>query len=358
MNRHLAALLLITVSPLGASVAGAQPSPYPPTNMPSSPLFPADNLWNVDICVANASGCTIAADAAQTANFTTFLAAWAVAHPGASADPGVHPDWGGINPDDPPYGTYGMIYITVPGNQPRVPVTFTYADESDTGWPGVPAGYPIPGAAVNEPHWIEGGHPGNDDQGADQHMLIVDTDNRLLYELSQTHYSGGAWFGDAGAIFPLDSNYRRPEGWTSSDAAGLAILPGLVRYDEVRPDLMSAPEIKHAFRVTIDNTTASHVFPASHTACNSPCPAVGLPMGARLRLKAGSNPVIPAGTPPEYVAGIGRIVAAMKKYGLIVADNGTSMMVQGAFDTRWRNDVLNPAFHSLHASDFEVLPLG
>ncbi len=351
MNRRSASFLLLTVSLMGATLAGAQPSPYPPTNMPASPLFPADNWWNADVS-------SVAADATQTANFTTFLAAWAAAHPGASVNPQVHPDWGGINTDDPPYGTYGMIYITVPGNQPRVPVTFTYSDESDTGWPGVPAGYPIPAAAITQPHWIEGGHPGNDDQGEDQHMLIVDTDNRLLYELSQTHYSGGAWFGDAGAIFPLDSNYRRPEGWTSSDAAGLAILPGLVRYDEVRPDLVSAPEIKHAFRVTIDNATASHVFPASHTACNAPCPAVGLPMGARLRLKTTSNPTIPPGATAGEIAGIGRIVAAMKKYGLIIADNGTSMLVQGAFDTRWNNDVLNPAFHSLHASDFEVLPLG
>jgi hypothetical protein len=192
-------------------------------------------------------------------------------------------------------------------------------------------------------------------------MLIVDHTNRLLYELWQTRYNAALarWEAGSGAIFPLDSNWRRHDGWTSGDAAGLAILPGLVRYDEVRPDLLTAPAIRHAFRVTVANTRDAYVFPASHRACNSPCPtANGLPMGARLRLLPGVNPTIPDGTSAEDAAAIGRIVQAMKTYGLIVADNGSSMFVQGAFDARWEMDPINGALGTLHASDFQVLPLG
>src|SRR5436190_15749537 len=119
MNRSSVVLLAASVSLMSATLCDAQPSPYPPTNMPASPLFPADNWWNTDVS-------TVPADTTQTANFIAFLAAWSVAHPGVSANPQVHPDWGGVNTDDLPNGTYGMIYITVPGSQPRVPVTFTY----------------------------------------------------------------------------------------------------------------------------------------------------------------------------------------------------------------------------------------
>lgn len=337
-----------------AAVAAAQPSPYPPTNMPASPLFPPDNWWNVDV-----SGVT--ADAAQTASFMTFLTNWHATHPSASANPGIHGDWGGdVDPSDPTNPEiYGMVYFTVPGTQPRTTVSFDIDDQSDTQWASL-VGYPIPSQAITQRHWIEGGYPGQDDQGSDQHMLIVDRDNRLLYELWQTRYNAGLarWEAGSGAIFPLDGNYRRPDTWTSGDAAGLAILPGLVRFDEVRPDLVSAPAIRHAFRVTVANTLDSYVFPASHRACNSPCPTTGLPMGARLRLKSTANATIPGDATAAEAAAIGRMVTALKTYGLIVADNGSSLFIQGAYDPRWNMDPINGALGTLHASDFEVLPLG
>ena len=155
--------------------------------------------------------------------------------------------------------------------------------------------------------------------------------------------SRGRWEAGSGAIFPLDSNARRPEGWTSADAAGLAILPGLVRYDEVYGN----GPILHAFRVTVRATNA-YVFPASHIAGSN---SAALPMGARLRLKAGKDI-------SGYAEPLQRIFQAMKTYGLIVADNGTDLYVSGTYDTRWNNDLLNPAFASLKAGDFEVVQLG
>jgi hypothetical protein len=174
-------------------------------------------------------------------------------------------------------------------------------------------------------------------------MLIVDRDNRILFELYALRWSGSRWDAGSGAIFPLDSNARRPEGWTSADAAGLAILPGLVRYDEVYG---SAP-IRHAFRVTVRSTNG-YVYPGSHTAGST---SGALPMGARLRLKASTE--ISSFSEP-----LRRIFEAMKSYGLIVADNGTDMYVSGTYDTRWDNGVLNPAFAALKAGDFEVIQLG
>jgi hypothetical protein len=241
-----------------------------------------------------------------------------------------------------------MIYAVVPGTQALEPVDFSqgYPDESDVGAPGRPPGYPIPTGARTEPKWIEGGQPGGGPSG-DRHMLLVDRDRRILYELYATRWDTVAarWRADSGAIFLLDGNGRRPEGWTSADAAGLAILPGLVRYDEV---IVPDP-IRHAFRVTV-RYTKGHVFPASHTASTS-TGTNALPMGARLRLKAGKD----VSGQPAYVQ---KIFQAMKAYGLIVADNGSNMYVSGAYDTRWDNGVLNPAFASLTASDFEVIELG
>jgi hypothetical protein len=178
-------------------------------------------------------------------------------------------------------------------------------------------------------------------------MLLVDGDRRILFELYATRWDQGAsrWKAGSGAVFLLDANGRRPEGWTSADAAGLAILPGLVRHDEV----LGPEPIRHAFRVTV-RFTKGHVFPASHTASNSASPNA-LPMGARLRLKAGKD----ISGHPAYVR---KIFQALKTYGLIVADNGTNMYISGAYDVRWDNDVLNPAFASLTAGDFEVVELG
>jgi hypothetical protein len=205
--------------------------------------------------------------------------------------------------------------------------------------------YPIPDEAISQPHWIEGGEAGNVDlrSSADRHLLIVDKDRRYLYELYNVFFDGVQWHAGSGAFFDLNSNARRPDGWTSADAAGLAILPGLVRYDEV----FGPNEIGHAFRVTVRNTNG-YVYPASHRAGST---AGALPMGARLRLKATKDL-----TPfkPE----VQKIFRAMQRYGLIVADNGSDMYISGTYDTRWNNDVLNPAFGALTASDFEVIKLG
>jgi hypothetical protein len=306
--------------------AGAQPG------APLPQLFPVDNWWNTDVSQAPIDP--------QSASFLSFI----------GTGGGMHPDFGGdVDPNDPSNpGIYGMVWVVVPGTQSLVPVTFDIADESDPGAPGRPAGYPIPPEAITEPHWIEGGYPGDQDQGDDQHLLIVDRDHHLLFETWQTRYNpnAGRWEAGSGAVFDLDSNARRPEGWTSADAAGLAILPGLVRYDEA----MNGAPIRHAFRFTVRDTRAAHVFPASHTACNS-CPPEAPPMGTRLRLKAS----VDLARYPPYLQ---RIFQAMKTYGLILADNGSDMYISGAYDARWNNDELNPAFASLTAGDFEVVQLG
>jgi hypothetical protein len=294
------------------------------------PLFPPDNWWNVNISAAPVDP--------NSANFINFI----------GAGDGLHPDFGGEADVEPEI--YGMPYISVPGTQPLVPVTWTaYGHQSDDGFPGRPIGYPIPPEAKTQGKWIEGGYPGNildpDYEFGDRHMLIVDRDNRILYELYRAFWNVAAnrWEADSGAIYSLDSNHRRPETWTSADAAGLAIVPGLIRYDEVfGPD-----PIRHALRFTV-RATNGYVYPASHRAGST---SGALPMGARLRLKATKDI---SGHPAE----IQKIFQAMKTYGLIVADNGSDMYIQGTYDTRWNNDVLNPAFRSLTASDFEVIQLG
>lgn len=290
------------------------------------PLLPADNWWNADISQAPVDD--------ASAGFIDYIQAFGRRR--------LHPDMGGSDGEG---GIYGMPYIVVPGSQPLEPVTFVaYGDESDSGAPGRPPGYPIPLAARTTPGWIEGGAPGGGTQG-DRHLLIVDRDNRFLFELWATRWnaSAGRWEAGSGAVFPLDTNLRRPDGWTSADAAGLAILPGLIRYDEVYgPD-----PIRHAFRVTV-RATNGHVFPASHTAGST---TAALPMGARLRLKASTDL-------SAFPAPLRKIFQAMQTYGLIVADNGSDMFIQGTNDARWDMDVMLPAFRSLHADDFEVIELG
>jgi hypothetical protein len=289
------------------------------------PLFPPDNWWNLDIRAAPVDP--------NSAAFIGFI--------GLSR--GMHPDFGGDS-GEPEYPIYGMPYVVVPGTQPLVPLVFDYDDESDTGAPGRPPGYPIPEEAKFEQKWIEGGLAGGDPTAeGDRHMLLVDRDNRILYELYALRWTGVQWQAGSGAVFPLDSNARRPEGWTSADAAGLAILPGLVRWDEVY-----GPEpIRHAFRVTV-RATNGYVYPASHRAGDTPG---ALPMGARLRLKASVD--LSAFDPD-----VRKIFEAMKTYGLIVADNGSDLYVTGTYDVRWNNDVLNPAFRAIKAGDFEVIELG
>ena len=302
-----------------ASVGGPLPQPLP--------LLPPDNWWNVDI-----SG-------APTDPASDAFISWI-----GTGQP-LHPDFGGdVDPSDPSNpNIYGMPYISVPGTQPPVPVTFVlYGDQSDSGAPGHAPGYPIPSQAETQPMWIEGGTPGGG-TSQDYHMLIVDRDNRILYELYQAHWNVDHWEAGSGAIFQLDSDARRPATWTSADAAGLAILPGLVRYDEA----FGSGPILHAFRFTLRDSNG-YVFPASHTVGSNPS---ALPLGARLRLK-------PLTDISSYAPSVQQIFQAMKTYGLILADIGTDMYIQGTYDTRWDNDVLNPAFASLTASDFEVVQLG
>ena len=320
--RRVACLLLLGFSMLSSAAqvplrGGPLPAPLP--------LFPPDSWWNVDVRSAPADP--------NSAAFVNFI----------GPARGMHPDFGGDS-GDPSQPIYGMPYVIVAGTQPLVPVAFDYDDESDAGAPGRPPGYPIPEEAKTQQKWIEGGLAANDpDADGDRHMLIVDRDHRILFELYALRWTGTRWEAGSGATFPLDSNARRPEGWTSADAAGLAILPGLVRYDEVYgPD-----PIRHAFRVTVRRTNG-YVFPASHRAGDT---AGALPMGARLRLKASVDV-------SRFAAPLRKIFEAMKTYGLIVADNGSDLYVTGTYDTRWDNDLLNPAFAAIKASDFEVVQLG
>jgi hypothetical protein len=320
----LAASACLAVSLLAAPQLGSGlPGPLP--------LFPSSNWWNLDVSAAPVD--------ARSAAFIAFV------NNGGTRR--LHPDFGGdVEPGS--VETYGMPVVTVDGSQPTRAVQFQYADESDgvnhaTG-ESVPF-YPIPDEAISQPHWIEGGAPGNVDQRSqsDRHLLIVDRDNRHLYELYNVYFDGQAWHAGSGAFFDLARSDRRPDGWTSADAAGLAILPGLVRYDEV----YAADEIRHAFRVTVRDTNG-YVYPASHRAGSN---QLALPMGARLRLKASVDL-------SRFPADAQRIFRAMKRHGLIVADNGSDMYITGTYDTRWNNDVLNPAFAGLTAGDFEVIQLG
>jgi hypothetical protein len=318
----LLAALVSTVTLMAATLGG--PLPAPP------PLFPRDNWWNIDVSAAPLDP--------ASSSYINFI------NNGSTRR--LHPDFGGeASPGS--VEIYGFPYVVVDGNGPKQAVYFQYWDESDgvdhyTGQ-SYPF-YPIPAEAITTPHWVEGGEPGNvDRRSSDRHLIIVDRDNRHLYELFNVFYDGTRWLAGSGAFFDLNTNNRRPEGWTSADAAGLAILPGLVRYDEA----FGFSDIQHAFRVTVRSTNG-YVYPASHRAGST---TGALPMGARLRLKSTVNL---SGYAPE----IQRIFRAMQRYGLIVADNGSDMYISGTFDTRWNNDVLNPAFRSLTASDFEVVQLG
>jgi len=301
-------------------------------------LFPADNWWNLDI-----SNWPVATN---SANFVAFI------NNGGTRR--LHPDFGGNSGSG--FGIYGMPYAVVTNvtDADLKAVQFQYWDESDGVNSATGASlpfYPIPPAAMTEPYWIEGGNPGNIDERccADRHLLIVDGDHNHLYELYNVYYNTteASWYAGSGAFFDMNTNNRRPEGWTSADAAGLAILPGLVRYDEAYDS--TVPEIKHAFRVTV-RATNGYVYPASHRAGST---AGALPMGARLRLKASVDVTQRTGDP-----NIQKIFRAMQKYGLIVADNGSDMYITGTYDSRWNNDILNPAFRNLMASDFEVIQLG
>jgi hypothetical protein len=320
---RIKAAILSALAALATIEAAAPPVLLEPLS--GRQVFPVSNWWNQDI-----SSAPVDARSAQLIDWISGRSATA-----PTAVRKLHPDFG-----PPPYG---FPYVVVAGDQPRVSVTFDYADESDTGVPGLP-GYPIPAEARTTPNYIEGGEAGGGASG-DRHLLVIDRDRWLLYETFATTWNtqSGRWDAGSGAIFDLSSNARRPEGWTSADAAGLAIFPGLVRYDEV----FGTAEIAHAFRVTT-RATNGYVWPASHRAgSNTSAP----PLGARLRLKASKD--ISTFTPE-----VQRIFRAMKRYGLIVADNGSDMYISGTMDARWNNGVLNPAFSALTADDFEVIQLG
>jgi hypothetical protein len=302
------------------------------------PLFPPDNWWNLDISHWPVD--------ASSANFISFIN-----NGGTRA---LHPDFGGNAGAG--YAIYGMPYATVSNvaNTDLKAVQFQYSSESDgvdhstnTSFPF----YPIPREVTTQPYWIEGGDPGNVDlrNSQDRHLLIVDKDRNYLYELYNVFYNTtqAKWYAGSGAFFDMNTNNRRPDGWTSADAAGLAILPGLVRYDEVYDSTVT--EIRHALRVTV-RATNGYVYPASHRAGSTPG---ALPMGARLRLKASVDVTQRTNDP-----NIQKIFRAMQRYGLIVADNGSDMYITGTYDTRWNNDILNPVFKNLTASDFEVIQLG
>ena len=241
------------------------------------------------------------------------------------ANKGVHPDFGSGMWDGAPIG---IPYTIVSGNQPKVDITFDYSDESD------PGPYPIPPGAA-----IEGGAQ----SAGDRHVLVLDRDNCILYETWSTYpLPDGSWVAGSGAVFDLRSNALRPSGWTSADAAGLPVLPGLVRYDEV-----ASGEIRHALRFTAPQTRKAFVWPARHHASS----LTGLnypPMGQRFRLKA--NFEISHFSPTVQV-----LLRALKKYGMILADNGSSWYISGVPDPGWSNDTLVGELAQVRGSDFEAI---
>ena len=229
----------------------------------------------------------------------------------------LHPDLG---------RTYGIPFVAVGGGQPRVPLTFTYADECD------PGPYPIP---PNAP--IEGGASST----GDRHILVLDSTNCMLYETFSSYYQSPGWAVGSGAVFDLRSNALRPDTWTSSDAAGLPILPGLVRYEEV-----AAGEVNHAIRFTVQNSQRAYIYPATHYASSS-FDLNRPPMGLRMRLKADYD--ISRFTGQSLV-----IVRALKKYGIIMADNGSDWFISGAPNTRWNDNDLEQ-LKSIPGNSFEAV---
>lgn len=297
-----------TVTLLPASTQRPRSTPGPITlhsgggpSIGGCAVFPSTNAWNQDISKTPLDP-NSAAYVARIDSFRQFL----------------HADFGS-NP------SYGIPYIVVPGSQSRVPITFTaYGSESD------PGPYPVP---LNAP--VEA--------GSDAHVLVVDSGNCHLYEMYGAHQRGGGWDAASGAVFDLGSNALRPDTWTSADAAGLPILPGLARYDEV-----AAGVINHALRFTVDQSQNGFIHPATHQAgvANASDP----PMGARFRLRASFD------LAPYHGEAL-VILTALKRYGMIVADNGSSWYVSGATDSRWNDTDLNQ-LKSVPGNAFEAVATG
>jgi hypothetical protein len=298
----------IAFAVLVASVAAAIASGHPVTGAPKCAVFPKNNPWNqrVDrLPPAKNSGAIVRA---------------------IGSGGSVHPDFGSGNYEGAPIG---IPYTTVGKGQAKVRVSFDYSDESDKG------PYPLP---AHPP--IEGG-PSSD---GDRHVIVVDRDACKLYELYDAHPASGSkgWRAGSGAIWSLESNKVRPSGWTSADAAGLPILPGLARYE----DLKKKGGIDHALRFTANRTRKAFIYPARHFA--SSLTDRDLPaMGQRLRLKAGFNV---NGFPKQARA----VLVALKRYGMILADNGSSWFISGAPNRGWSNDDLH-TLGKVKGSDFEVV---
>jgi hypothetical protein len=266
--------------------------------------FSSSSLWNTDISAAPVDP-----------NSNTIISNWV-------GSVNVHPDWG----NDP---TYGIPYVVVNGSQSLVKVNLgAYGGESDPGPMPVPASAPVEGGSSST---------------GDRHVLVLDNGNCFLYELYNSSVnSDGSWNADSTAVWDLLGNEQRPYTWTSADAAGLPIFPGLVRYDEV-----ATGNIQHAFRFTLPKSRAAFVPPASHWAANSSDPTAP-PMGMRLRLKSGYDI---SGFDTQMQV----ILSAMKTYGLILADNGSALYVTGVSDNRWGSDL--ESLKTVPASAFEVVQM-
>ncbi|HEX5691738.1 MAG TPA: hypothetical protein VFX76_17105, partial [Roseiflexaceae bacterium] len=302
----VAALSLIAIA-VAACVA-PRPSAAAP-QIGGCTIFPPDNVWNTPIDTLPVDSNSAAYVANINLDATT-----------------MHPDFGSFQ-----YGYYGIPFNIVPQGTQKVNVTFDYADESDAG------PYPIP-----ENPLIEG--------GGDRHILVVEQGTCKLYETWASESNGdGTWSAGSGAIFDLNSNDLRPAGWTSADAAGLPILPGLVRYAEVE-----AGAIEHALRFTVACSADAYVWPARHKAVPSACPATPPsgtkppPMGQRFRLKASVD-----------ISGFSEqtrvILTALKKYGMIVADNGSSWYISGEPNAGWNDDALVSELRQITGDDFEAV---
>jgi len=283
---------LIAIVAIAAGLASA-PAPAFAAGEPTCAVLPPDNPWNTDVSQYPLHP--------QSDAFVDQIGRWG--H--------VHPDFGTVWQGAP----IGIPYVIVGGAQPAVPVSFYYPDESD------PGPYPVP---PNAP--IEGGPNSN----GDRHVIVIDDANCLLYEMfDATPVNGGqSWDAGSGAVFDLGSNALRPDFWTSADAAGLPIFPGLVRYEEV----VEQGVIDHALRFTIAQTQRAFMHPATHFASNLTASDVP-PMGLRFRMKAGYDC-------SAYSTEAQVVCVALKKYGMFVADNGSDWYISGAPDPRWSDDNL------------------
>jgi len=307
MGPRLLASLLALVALSAAVLAALPASGRPLPGAKKCPVFPADNPWNQ-----------------RVDSLPTAANSYAIVNRIGAGDT-AHADFGsGLYNGGP----IGIPYKTVSSNQKKLKVSFDYADESDR------VRYPIPKDVP-----IEGGK----DSSGDRHVILVDRDKCKLYELyaARPVKGGKRWHAGSGAVWSLRSNNLRPAGFTSADAAGLPILPGLARYDEVK-----AGEIDHALRFTVGETRKAYVYPARHQASDATDPDLP-PMGMRFRLKKSFDT---SRFPPQT-----RIVLeALKRYGMIVADNGTNWYVSGAPSKGWNNDDLH-SFGQIKGSDFEVV---